>query len=99
MSYLYNRISPRREKVLKVPLFPLDVECRVSGFDDEPNEEYIGHFRKIENHSVILFQYGKLFRIAHLDYLGNLVVVITATEELWEFYLPPEKRRIFFTGS
>lgn len=101
MTNLYNKISPRREKVLREPLFPLDIECRVHGFDDDPEAEYIGYFRRIENHKCILFQYGaqlEKFRIAHLDYLGNLVVVPTETNERWEFHVYIDKKLRFNTS-
>ena len=85
---LYNRMSPRREKVIKEPLFPLNVQCRVHGFDDNPEIVYTGYFRKIENHKCILFQYENKtkYRLADLDYLGNIVVILAETNERWEFY-------------
>lgn len=93
---LYNRISPRRERVKKDPLFPLDVECRVYGFDDDPDQEYIGYFRKVENHFSIIFHYNDKFRLAHLDYLGNLVVTLVGTGERWEYYNIIETKRTSF---
>lgn len=98
VTQLYHKLSPRkdRERVQKAPLFPLDVECRVSGFDDDPYKEYTGYFRRLENHTCVIFHYGSLFRIAHLDYLGNLIVWINETDELWDFYMPVEKKRVFF---
>lgn len=91
---LYNRLSPRREKVIKEPLFPLNVECRVHGFDDDPETVYTGYFRKIENHKTVLFQYenNTKYRLANLDYLGNVVVIPVESNERWEYYTYGDKK-------
>lgn len=101
MTTLYNKISPRREKVLRDPLFPLDIECRVHGFDDDPETIHTGHFRKLENHSCFIFQYadGTKYRLAHLDYLGNLVVVPTESNDRWEFHDYVDKRVRFVVNK
>lgn len=95
MINIYNRISPRREKVLREPLFPLDVECRVHGFDDDPEMVYTGYFRRLENHKCMIFQYGEKmdkFRLANLDYLGKLVIIPTETNERWEYHIFIDRR-------
>lgn len=82
-----TRINSNNGRTLKRPLFPLNVECKVRGFRDDPYTEYKGYFRKIINDSNCLFEYEKGFRIADRDYYsGGLEVCISGTNEIWDFY-------------
>jgi hypothetical protein len=82
-----NNDLGRREKI---PLFPLDVECVVGGFIDQPPDvQFCGFFRSLKNHSGILFVYenGCSFRLAGVDHvLKPLQIMIVSTGEYWDYY-------------
>lgn len=89
MNTLYRKLSPRKEKTItwSADLFPLDIECHVSGFEDEPDAVFTGYFRRLQNHTCIIFQYGNTkFRLVDLVYLGDITVYIVATGEKWKYF-------------
>lgn len=72
-----------------MPLFPIDVECVVSGFAEYPEVEFRGYFRSVLNHaSAVIFQYEKGFRIASYDHANQpLKIFILQTNEDWDYFV------------
>ena len=84
------KVVSKKELVLKMPLFPIDVECLVSGFAEYPEVEFRGYFRRVLNHgSAVIFQYEKGFRIASYDYNETqpLKIFILQTRKYWDYFV------------
>ena len=96
MITLYRKISPRREKTVQWldSLYPLNVECCATGFDDDPDTVFTGYFRRLENHKCVIFQFADntKFRLVHPVYLGTITVFVIATGEKWQYSNYGERR-------
>ncbi len=87
--YKYRLTSAIDEsgKRQKRPLFPLNIECVVTGFADAPNKSHVGYFRPLKNGVTTVFVYDEGMRIAELDHQNNpLEIVMKDTNEKWDFY-------------